>query len=150
MKNVWSFRRGFKLFSSPRTKTGTLDRNTHAQEEGTPVPAQFSLIWVPGALTFRMISNMRHSVLCNMSKTRVSASSRVQKPSYRLKHEAVGFVLFGTLDEAWSPRFLHVFRNDTIRNNAVTCFLWYCIVSMSCVTNMKHLIKMQVFDHDLR
>ena len=73
-----------------------------------------------------------------------------QTPNYRRKHEAVGFELFGTCDEAWSPRFLHVFSNDTIRNNAVTCFLWYCIVSMSCVTNMKHLIKMQVFDHDLR
>ena len=73
-----------------------------------------------------------------------------QTPSYRRKHEAVGFELFGTRDEAWSPRFLHVFSNDAIRNNAVTCLLWYCIVSMSCVTNMKHPIKMQVFDHDLR
>ena len=73
-----------------------------------------------------------------------------QTPSYRRKHEAVGFELFGTRDEAWTPRFLHVFSSDTLRNNAVTCSLWYCIVSIICVTNMKHLTKMQVSDLDLR
>ena len=42
---------------------------------------------------------------CNMSKTRASMK----------------------------PEFWHVYLNETIRNYAVTCFLWYCIVSMSCV-----------------
>ena len=60
-----------------------------------------------------------------------------------MKTQAVGRVW----NPWWSPSFWHVFSNETVRNYAVTCFLWYCTVSMSCVTeSIKHLIKMQVFD----
>ena len=51
------------------------------------------------------------------------------------------FEVFGTRDDEQSPSFRHVLSNETIRNYAVICFLWYCIVSMSCVNQQNILLK---------
>ena len=69
------------------------------------------------------------------------ASSRVPNAKKQMKAQGrrpTAFIclfdVFGTRDEARSPSFQsfrHVLSNETIENFAVTCFLLYCIISMS-------------------
>ena len=69
------------------------------------------------------------------------ASSRVPNAKKQMKargRRPTAFIclfdVFGTRDEARSPSFRsfrHVLSNETIENFAVTCFLLYCIISMS-------------------
>ena len=91
---------------------------------------------------FQIPSNFCERIVTHLEVSRTEVECFItgfQTPRNRRKHEAVG----------------HVFRNETIRNYAVTCFLFatplwgfspscferdnpgkevsYCIVSMSCV-----------------
>ena len=50
-----------------------------------------------------------------------------------LSHMVILVVICQKQGQARSPSFLHVYLNETIRNYVVMYFLWYCIVSMSCV-----------------
>ena len=93
-----------------------------------------SLLWAQAGLDNSYSSR-------NMSRTRSSASSRVPNTKKQMKargRRPTAFIclfdVFGTRDEARSPSFQsfrHVLLNETIENFAVTCFLLYCIISMS-------------------
>ena len=66
-----------------------------------------------------------------MSKKKASASSREPSTGKQKRHSSVSTCLESVVKH--EARVFDMLKNETIRKYVRTCFLWYCIVSMSSV-----------------